>query len=348
MKTSRRFSTAALALALSLAACAAALVGAPHASAQQYGPLERGYRTGYSDGYQSGWGDQLKGARAEYQARPDYQSADRAYIAAYGTLEDYRDGYQQGYEVGYEAGYARRGFDSELPAGGVTRRGASPRGAAAGNGSSRGGRSDDGANESSSRGGRGVDPGANVGGPGTNVGGPGAVPSNVVLTVELSNRLTTDVSQKGDRFEARVVEPQEFAGAVVAGHLADVQRAGKAKGRALLQLDFEQIQLPGGNDWREFSAQVVEVLQSGATGTGEVDEEGGVRGRDTTKEDVAKVGGASAVGAIIGAIAGGSKGAVIGAVIGGGAATGGVMSQRGKDIRLEPGQQLRIRTSSRR
>src|SRR4051812_40566009 len=78
MKTSRRFSTAALALALSLAACAAALVRTPNASAQQYGPIERGYRTGYSDGYQSGWSDQLKGGRADYHAKHDYQSADRA------------------------------------------------------------------------------------------------------------------------------------------------------------------------------------------------------------------------------------------------------------------------------
>ena len=344
MKTRRRFSTAALALALSLAALGAALVRTPAASAQQYGALERGYRTGYSDGYQSGWGDQLKGARVGYEAKADYQSADRAYISAYGALEDYRDGYQQGYEVGYEAGYARQGFNSELPAGGVTRRGASPRPAAGSSSGVRGGRSDDDErNESVSQGGRSTDPG-NAG----SVGGPSPVPSNVVLTVELSNRLSTDVSQKGDRFEARVVEPQEFAGAVVAGRLADVQRAGKTKGRALLQLDFEQIKMPGSGDWQEFSAQVIEVLGSEATGTGEVDEEGGVRGRDTTKEDVAKVGGAAAIGAVIGAIAGGGKGAAIGAVIGGGAATGGVMSQRGKDIRLEPGQQLRIRVSSRR
>jgi hypothetical protein len=340
MKTSRRFSTAALALALSLAACAAALVQTPDASAQQYGALERGYRTGYSDGYQSGWSDQLKGARVGFESKPDYQSADRAYIPAYGAVEDYRDGYQQGYEVGYEAGYARQGFNSELPAGGVTRRGASPRQTTS-NGGSRGGRSDDGQeSESVSRGSGSVGPGR-VG----NVGGPSAVSSNVIMTVELSNRLTTDVSQKGDRFEARVVEPQEFAGAVVAGHLADVQRSGKTKGRALLQLDFEQIRLSGSNDWQEFSGQVIEVLQSEAAGVGEVDEEGGVRGRDTTKEDVAKVGGAAAIGAVIGAIAGGGKGAAIGAVIGGGAATGGVMSQRGKDIRLESGQQLRIRTT---
>jgi hypothetical protein len=290
MKTSRRFTTAALALALSLAACAAALVQTPAASAQQYGPLERGYRTGYSDGYQSGWSDQLKGARVGYEGKPDYQSADRAYIPAYGAVEDYRDGYQQGYEVGYEAGYARQGFNSELPAGGVTRRGASPR-QTAGSGAGVRGRSDDGQeSESISRGGGGsVDPGR-----ASNTGGPSAVSSNVTMTVELSNRLTTDVSQKGDRFEARVVEPQEFAGAVVAGRLADVQRPGKAKGRALLQLDFEQIRLPGAGDWQPFSAQVVEVLQSEETGTGEVDEEGGVRGRDTMKDDVVKVGGAAA------------------------------------------------------
>jgi hypothetical protein len=78
----------------------------------------------------------------------------------------------------------------------------------------------------------------------------------------------------------------------------------------------------------------------------EVDSEGGVKGRDSTKDDAAKVGAASGIGAIIGAIAGGGKGAAIGAIIGGGAGTAGVMTQRGKDIRLERGQQLKIRTST--
>lgn len=58
------------------------------------------------------------------------------------------------------------------------------------------------------------------------------------------------------------------------------------------------------------------------------------------------VGGGAAIGAIIGAIAGGGKGAAIGAIIGGGAGTAGVMTQRGKDIRLDRGQQLKIRTST--
>ncbi|HYE14388.1 MAG TPA: hypothetical protein VD968_08120, partial [Pyrinomonadaceae bacterium] len=292
------------------------------------GALERGYRTGYSDGYQSGWADQLRRAPADYRNKADYRSADRAYIAAYGSLEDYSDGYRQGYEVGYEAGYSRRGFDSSLPSGGVTRRGPAPAGDAA-----RANPDDEEGEESSSA------------PPTRRGGGAAAVPSGTMLVVELLNRLSTDVSQRGDRFEARVVEPAEFEGATVGGRLAAVERAGKAKGRALLQLDFDQIRMPGAADWAEFSAQVVEVLPSGETGAGEVDEEGGVRGKSTTKEDVAKVGGAAGVGAIIGAIAGGGKGAAIGAIIGGSAGTAGVMTQRGKDIRFEPGQQFRIRST---
>jgi hypothetical protein len=185
-------------------------------------------------------------------------------------------------------------------------------------------------------------------GRGNHGGGGGTSTSGErIMLVELQNRLSTDVSQTGDRFEARVLEPQELAGAVVAGRLRDVQRSGKSKGRALLQLDFDQIQMPGGG-WQSFSAQVIEVLPTGGGDdtVGEVDPEGGVRGKSTTKDDVAKVGAAAGVGAIIGAIAGGGKGAVIGAVIGGGAGGAGVMTQRGKDIRLEPGQQLRIRAAN--
>src|SRR5919198_2226315 len=129
MKTHRRFFAAALALVFTSATAPAALARAADeapAAQAQVGTLERGYRTGYSDGYQAGWSDQLRRAPADFRAKQDYQRADRAYIAAYGPLEDYRDGYQQGFEVGYDAGYNRRGFDSSVPAGGVARPGATP------------------------------------------------------------------------------------------------------------------------------------------------------------------------------------------------------------------------------
>ncbi len=347
MKTRRQFLAASIAFAFVLAALASfvALAPAVHAQDQQYGAIERGYRTGYSDGYQSGWSDQLRGASADYRSKEDYKRADRAYIGAYGPVEEYRDGYQQGFEVGYEAGYNRRGFDSNLPQSGVSRRGATPAETADGGEGNRPvrdngpepdnqGRASDPQNESTSTS-RG-----SVGGTGRTSAG------ETVMLVELQNRLSTDVSQTGDRFEAQVVEPQEYAGAIVAGRLKSVERPGKTKGRALLQLDFDQIRMQGG-DWQTFSAQVIEVLPTGGGGdVGEVDPEGGVRGKSTTKDDVTKVGASAGIGAIIGAIAGGGKGAAIGAVIGGGASTAGVMTQRGKDIRLERGQQLRIRATN--
>jgi len=313
------------------------------AQEQQYGALQRGYRTGYSDGFQSGWSDSLKNAPHDFRSKADYRNADRAFIDAYGAREDYRDGYQQGFEVGYEAGFKRGGFDSNVPAG-LSRRGATSADLADGNGGVRGGRSDQTTDSSGSNGSSSSDvddpqPGAGV------AGSARSIPSNIVLLVELSNRISTDVSQRGDSFEARVVEPQEYEGAVVGGRLTNVQRAGKASGRSQLQLDFDKIRMPGG-DWQDFNAQVIEVIPTGGEdNVGEVDPEGGVHGKSTTKDDVVKVGAGAGIGAILGGIAGGGKGAGIGAIIGGAAGTAGAMTQRGKDIRFETGQQLRIRST---
>jgi hypothetical protein len=76
-----------------------------------------------------------------------------------------------------------------------------------------------------------------------------------------------------------------------------------------------------------------------------VDEEGGVKGRSSSKDDIVKIGAGTGIGAVIGAILGGGKGAAIGAVIGGAIGTGGAISSRGNEIRLPRGQQLKIRTS---
>ncbi|MGB8510461.1 MAG: hypothetical protein WCD76_18960, partial [Pyrinomonadaceae bacterium] len=293
MKTRRKMFAAALTLALLPAVVAPTRTDAtPLASAstqgqgRSLGALERGYRTGYSDGYQSGWGDSIKKTSAGgYKDKADYQRADRAYIEAYGALEDYRDGYQQGFEIGYEAGYEHQGFDSNLPVGGVTRRGAT----VAGNGESRGGRSDVANDDDSSGSSSGASSAANnsVSTSGAPTSNARIVPSNTIMKVELLNRLSTDVSQNGDRFEARVIEPQEYADAVVAGRITNLQRPGKTRGRAQLQLTFEQIKLAGG-DWTDFSAQVTEVLDRDGSNVGDVDPEGGVRGKDSTKDDVAK------------------------------------------------------------
>ena len=109
------------------------------------------------------------------------------------------------------------------------------------------------------------------------------IPRDTIMRVELLSNLATDASQKGDRFEAKVVEPAEYEGATILGQVTRVQRPGKVKGTAELQLSFDQIRLRDGRS-AQMSAQVIEVLPTGTSqGVGKVDQEGGVKGKDSTK-----------------------------------------------------------------
>jgi hypothetical protein len=172
------------------------------------------------------------------------------------------------------------------------------------------------------------------------------IPRDTIMLIELLGNLSTDASQKGDHFQAKVLDPKEYEGATIEGQVVQVKRPGKAKGTAQLQLSFDEIRLPDGRS-SKFSAQVIEVIPGGGSqGVGKVDPEGGVQGSDSTKGDVKKVGAAAGIGAVLGAIFGGGSGAAVGATIGAGAGTAGVLSERGKDIHLYQGQQLRIRTAA--
>ncbi len=295
--------------------------------------LQRGYRTGYSDGYMSGYRDVADQATRDFRNKEDYARANRAYDTAYGTPDDYRSGYRQGFEIGYAAGYDHRTFDSTVP-NNLSRNG--------GSGSS----SNIGANETAgtSTSGTSIDSSVGNDSPAGRVEAI-TIPDNTVLRVELLNNLSTEASQRGDTFEARVVEPQQFQNATVSGHISRVKRPGKLRGNAELQLSFDELRFVDNRSAR-FDAQLIEVVPAAGNGVGKVDTEGGVQGKNSRKDDVTKIGAGAGVGAIIGAIAGGAGGAAIGAVIGGAVGTGGVLASRGKDIYLPRGQQLRIRTST--
>jgi len=298
--------------------------------------LERGYRTGYSDGYSAGSRDIADHAARDYENKDEYQHADRNYNEVWGTVEDYRNGYQQGFEAGYAAGYDRRPFDSSIPTG-LARRGTAPA-------TARGvpEETEQNTNQNAPR-----NNSNSSGQPGNGPTiGPLSIPRDAILTVELESNLSTDVSQRGDPFQARVIGPREFEGAIVEGRVTRVKRAGKVKGTAELQLAFESIHMPDGRT-TGFKADVIEVVDMGnREGAGTVDSEGGVKAKSTTKDDISKVGASAGIGAIIGAIVGGGKGAAIGAAIGGGVGTGSVLSKRGEDVRLARGQQIKIRTAT--
>ncbi|HUS10830.1 MAG TPA: hypothetical protein VMZ30_10220 [Pyrinomonadaceae bacterium] len=324
-----------LLIALTLSGSAIFTVRVSYASQGQSTALERGYRTGYSDGYSTGSRDVADKGGRDYRNSGDYQRADRNYNEAWGTIEDYRDGYQQGFEAGYNAGYDRRPFESSIPTGlsrrgGVTSQNNEPAEPAQ-------------STTQTTPPNNSTDAGQPAVGPPS---GPLSSPRDALFLVELESGLSTDASQRGDRFQARVIEPREFSGAIIDGRVTRVKRSGKVKGTAELQLAFEAIHLPDGRT-TGFNADVVEIIDNGnRDDAGTVDSEGGVRGRSSTKDDISKVGASTGIGAIIGAVIGGGKGAAIGAAIGGAAGTSSVLSKRGEDVRLARGQQLRIRTTT--
>jgi hypothetical protein len=318
----------ALTSILALAFVAAPLMAAPvnrqdPQTQPQATSIMRGYRTGYSDGYQAGVNDLAAKAAREFRNKVEYEKGDRAYNVNYGAIEDYRDGYQQGFEVGYNAGFDRKPFDSSIPA--DLRRKTED--------STVGYPTDQNKPDPQS-------PQTST----TQATNADFIPRDTIMRVELLSNLSTDASQKGDRFQVRVVEPKEYQGAVIEGRVVDVKRPGRAKSTAQLQLAFEEIRFANGRS-SKMSAQVIEVIASGGGERGKVDSEGGVQGRSSTKDDVKKVGGGAIIGAVIGAIVGGGVGAAVGATIGAGVGTAGVLTERGKDIHLFSGQQLRLRTA---
>ncbi|MBC8029726.1 MAG: hypothetical protein H7Z16_06410 [Pyrinomonadaceae bacterium] len=303
------------------------------ATQDQTTALERGYRTGYSDGYNAGYRDVADRAARDYQNKDEYKRGDRTYNEAWGTAEDYRDGYQQGFELGYAAGYDRGPFNSTIPTG-LTRRGSVDSGQT-GNATPTSNYPESTTDNSTGN---------------TNVltrSSPVFIPRDSILVVELQSSLSTEATQLGDRFQARVVEPSEFAGAILEGRVTRVKKPGKVKGTAELQLSFESIRTVD-NRTASIHADVVGIVEmdNSREGAGTVDSEGGVKGRNSTKDDVSKVGAATGIGAVLGAIFGGGKGAAIGAAVGGSVGTAGVLTQRGKDVRLERGQRLKIRTAT--
>src|SRR6185369_9557296 len=281
--------------------------------------LMRGYRTGYSDGYQTGVGDKGANAPKEFRNKPDYDRADRAFNASWGALEEYRDGYRQGFEVGYGAGYDRRPFDSSIPAD-LRRRtedntvqypvdqNKSPvdntkvDNTKVDNTKVDNTKVDNTKVDNTKVDNTKVDNTNN--GPGAGPGNGITIPRDTILLVELLNEVSTEISQQGDPFQARVINPQQYNGAILEGHIAQLNRPGKAKGKAQLQLSFERIKFPDGRS-AKISGQVIEVIPNGGSqGVGKVDSEGGVQGESSTKKDAGKIGVPAGIGAVFGAIFG--------------------------------------------
>lgn len=325
--------------------------------------LQRGYRTGYSDGYMAGYRDTIDGIDKSYTRHADYAKADRAYNKDYGTIEDYKDGYQQGFESGYDTGFEKRSFDAQIPVN-IGRRGlaqAKP------------------VNlepvketitepivEAQAVTAPVVEPPVTATNTDTTATQPTTdtaptrpaiqkvayvttddpviiIPRDTEIILELDESIDTERNREGDKFTARIVSPVEIAGARIEGHIDKVTRPGRLKRRSEMLLSFDRLVI---NDrrWTNFDAIVTEVLPVKGDNIKNVDDEGTAIGKSSLKGDITKVGVATGAGAGVGLI-GGPVGMAVGAGVGAAFGVGAVVIERGKHIKLNQAQQLRIKTS---
>ena len=161
----------------------------------------------------------------------------------------------------------------------------------------------------------------------------------------LNTDLTTKQAKPGDRFAMTVRQPNQYAGAVIEGTIASVDRGGSLSGRSQMSLNFKTIRLGNGQTYK--FAGIIQNIRAQNGETVLVDNEGSVaEGESQTGRTVQRAAIGTAIGAIIGAIAGGGKGAVIGAVVGAAGGAGSVYVQGKDDIELSSGTEVTIRAST--
>jgi len=311
---------------------------------------QHGYRAGYEDGFTKGKSDFNENQPRDFSNSDAYNRADRGYQTRMGTRAEFEESYRTGFELGYNDGFFGRPFTVSIPpnlrsvviatvnandAPAQSEPASAPSSAPASIGSN--------SSPSRPRTTDADDSRTDDRPAGRSSGRAAVIPDGIEMKIRLSSQISTKTNREGDKFTAVVLDPSDYAEAIVEGHIAKLNESGKATGKTELALAFDSIRLRDGRSGR-FAAQVEKVYQSESVKT--VDEEGNVETSSRTKDTATRGIGGAALGAIIGGIAGGGKGAAIGAAIGAGVGAGSVFVQGGKELVLDPGTEILIRSAA--
>ncbi len=302
-----------------------------------------GYRNGYEDGFTKGKSDFNESQSRDFANSDAYSRADRGYQTRMGTKVEFEESYRTGFELGYNDGFFGRPFTTAVPpnlgrvvvavvnANSVP---AEPEPAPVS--STRPRNTDVDRDDRPSR-------NTDVDRDDRPSSRRAIVPDGIEMKIRLNTQISTKTNREGDKFTATVLDPSDFSEATIEGHIATLNKSGKATGKTELALAFDTIRLRDGRSSR-FAGQVEKVYQSESVKT--VDEEGNVETGSRTKDTATRGVAGGALGAIIGGIAGGGKGAAIGAILGAGVGAGSVLVQDGKDLMLDPGTEILIRSAA--
>lgn len=172
------------------------------------------------------------------------------------------------------------------------------------------------------------------------------VASGTKIPLTLKQGITTKSARPGDPVYAQTAFPITAdnqivipAGTFVQGEVQRVVRPGRVKGRAELQMSFTSMIFPNG-----YTVMLPGAVQNtpGSTSNSMKGKEGTIQGDSSKGKDVGTVVGATAPGALIGALADGGKGAAIGAASGGVLGLATVLLTRGPEVTLGTGDSVEM------
>lgn len=159
---------------------------------------------------------------------------------------------------------------------------------------------------------------------------PLVIPAGKVITIRLSQQLSSKGNHDGESFSGTVAEPIQVdgetaiaRGASAHGTVVAAKAMGHFKGGALLQLRLDSVTIKGERRSVETSTWSQELKGKG-------------------KRSAIAIGGGAGLGAALGGIFGGGKGAAIGAAAGAGAGTAGAAFTGNKEIELPAESALRF------
>jgi type IV secretion system protein VirB10 len=173
------------------------------------------------------------------------------------------------------------------------------------------------------------------------------IPSGTQVLLVLKSPITTKSARVGDGVYCQTSFPVTLnnvnvipAGTYVKGQIAQVQRAGKIKGRAQILFHFTTLIFPNG-----YTIDLPGSLgnEPGAQNHQVVDKEGTVQADSQKGKDAGTVAKTGATGAVVGSVADRSlTGAGIGGLAGAAVGLGEVLFTRGQDVRIEQGTALEM------
>lgn len=171
------------------------------------------------------------------------------------------------------------------------------------------------------------------------------VPEGTRICLQLNTPLSTRTNSEGDTFTAVVTEPVSIGGKTVipkgsdvTGSVSRIQRPGRFKGKAVMTLRLQSINIPG----RGQLPIVASIIGVDSQARGGVNDEGTIEGEGSNARDARGVIVPGLAGAGIGTIVGGRRGAGIGAGAGVAIGLATVFASRGKEIEMRRGATLDI------